>query len=127
MSKKPSIRPTDSELEILTVLWEHEPCTVRCVYEELRQSRDVGYTTVLKLMQIMADKGLVDRDVSQRSHLYITTVSRDDTRSDLLDDLAARAFGGSVQQLAMQVLANHKPSEEELKAIRKLIRKHKDQ
>jgi len=126
MSKKRSSRPTDAELEILNVLWEKEPCTVRCVFEQLQNTQNVGYTTVLKLMQIMTDKNLVTRDVSQRSHLYSTAFSKPDMQKRLLTDLTNRAFGGSVQQLAMQVFANHSLSEEELEAIHKLIQSTKE-
>ena len=126
MGKKISYRPTDAELGILNVLWEKEPCTVRCVFEQLQSTQNTGYTTVLKLMQIMAGKKLVNRDISQRSHLYSAAFSKPDMQRRLLTDLTNRAFGGSVQQLAMQVFANHTLNEEELKAIRKLIKSSKE-
>ena len=126
MSKKRVAKPTDSELEILNVLWEIEPCTVREVHDRLSKSRDVGYTTVLKLMQIMTDKRLVDRDESRRSHVYRAVVSQADTRDHLLADLADRAFGGSVTRLAMQALADGRLNAAELQAIQKLIRDHKE-
>lgn len=120
-----NFRPTDAELEILNVLWELGPSTVRAVHDHLSNNREVGYTTILKLMQIMAEKKIVTRDESQRSHVYHVAATKEETQSDLLADLATRVFGGSYQELAMQALANHTPNEEELRAIEKLIRAQK--
>jgi len=88
-------RPTDSELAILTILWERGPSTVRQVHEALADERDTGYTTTLKLMQIMADKGLVTRNESARTHVYSAMASEEQTQRQLLKDLVDRAFGGS--------------------------------
>jgi len=99
---------------------------VRCVFEQLQSTQNTGYTTVLKLMQIMTGKKLVNRDISQRSHLYSTAFSKPEMQRRLLTDLTNRAFGGSVQQLAMQVFADHTLNEEELEAIRELIKSSKD-
>jgi BlaI family penicillinase repressor len=121
MSKKCLPRPTDAELSILSVLWQHGPSTVRTVHEELSRSQETGYTTVLKLMQIMIEKGLLKRDDSERSHIYEAAVAQEQTQRQLLGDLLERAFSGSAQQLVMQALASKKASPEELSEIRKLI------
>ena len=114
-------RPTDAELEILRVLWEHGPTTVRQVHEALAHTRETGYTTTLKLMQIMAEKGLVTRDESARTHVYEARVSQEHTQRQLLDDLVERAFGGSAAELVLRALSSHKTSNEELLEIRRLI------
>jgi predicted transcriptional regulator len=124
MSTSP--RPTDAELNILRVLWSRGPCTVREVADELNRDRPptssrVGYTTVLKLMQIMTEKGLVLRDESSRSHVYRTKLSEEKTLRQLMQDLLHRAFGGSAQKLVMQALAAKKTSRAELDEIQKLI------
>src|SRR5262245_22619201 len=121
MSQKHLRRPTDAELSILSVLWRRGPSTVRAVHQELSQSQQTGYTTVLKLMQIMAAKGLVRRDEAERSHVYEAAVEQEKTQRQLLGHLLERAFSGSAQQLVMQALATKKASPEELHAIRKLI------
>lgn len=114
-------RPTDAELEILRVLWKHGPTTVRDVHETLAHTRDTGYTTTLKLMQIMADKGLVTRDESARTHIYEARVSQEQTQRQLVNDLVQRAFGGSATELVLRALSSHKTSDRELLEIRKLI------
>jgi BlaI family penicillinase repressor len=116
-----SPRPTDAELAILNVLWAQGACTVRDVHERLSQERDMGYTTVLKLMQIMFDKGLVTRDDSQRSHVYKARQKEQTTQRMLITDLLARAFGGSTEKLVMQALAARKASKDELAEIRRLL------
>ena len=116
-----SPRPTDAELAILNVLWAQGACTVRDVHEQLSQVRDMGYTTVLKLMQIMFDKGLVTRDDSQRSHVYKARQKEQTTQRMLVTDLLARAFGGSTEKLVMQALAAKKASKDELAEIRRLL------
>ena len=113
-------RPTDAELEILRVLWERGPSTVRQVHEAL-VGRDTGYTTTLKLMQIMADKRLVDRDESARTHVYTASMSAAHTQGQLLNDLVDRAFGGSAAALVLRALSTRPTSDEELLEIRKLI------
>jgi len=111
-------RPTDSELAILRVLWQRGPSTVREVNEALSDS---GYTTVLKMLQIMTDKGLVVRDESERAHVYTARHSEQRTQRQLLADLMDRAFGGSPAKLVVQALSGRKASSEELNSIRELL------
>lgn len=114
-------RPTDAELAILRVLWEHGPSTVRQVHEALAVTRETGYTTTLKLMQIMADKGLVTRDESSRTHVYAPAANQELTERQLVKDLMDRAFGGSAKALVLRALSADETSPEELREIRKLI------
>ena len=114
-------RPTDAELAILRVLWRRGPVTVREVHEELNRDGHTGYTTILKLLQIMTEKGLVVRDETQRAHIYETRYSEQKTQRQLLTDLADRAFGGSAAKLVMQALSGRKATSEELGAIRELL------
>lgn len=118
-------RPTDAELAILQVLWDRGPSTVRHVFEALADARETGYTTTLKLMQIMAEKGLVTRDETARTHIYAAKVSRDKTQKRLITDLLDRAFGGSAAALVMQALSTHPTSPEELREIGQLIADYK--
>ena len=111
-------RPTDSELAILRVLWERGPSTVREVQEALSAS---GYTTLLKLLQIMTDKGLVVRDETERAHVYAAALSEQRTQRQLLADLMDRAFGGSPAKLVMQALSGRKATPGDLNAIRELL------
>lgn len=115
------IKPTESELEILQVLWERGLASVREVHEELSKTKDAGYTTTLKLMQIMHEKGLVKRDDSVKTHIYQPAVSREKTQKHLLGKMINTLFGGSTTQLVMQALGNHKASPEELEEIQKMI------
>lgn len=121
MPKKVLPKPTDAELAILRVLWERGPSTVRDVTEALQVERGTGYTTALKLLQIMHDKGLVSRDDSQRTHVYSAVASEDVTQQQLIRDLLDRAFGGSARQLVLQALSSRKASPAELAEIRKLL------
>ena len=114
-------RPTDAELAILRVLWERGPSTVRDVHEELNRDGATGYTTILKLLQIMTEKGLVVRDEAQRAHIYESRYGEQKTQRQLLTDLADRAFGGSAAKLVMQALSGRKATAEELEAIRELL------
>lgn len=115
-------RPTEAELEILGVLWERGPCTVRQVYDALAKARPSGYTTILKLMQIMDSKGLVTRNEKQRAHVYQARAPREQTQRQLLRHLVERAFGGSALKLAQQALASAgKISAEELAEIRHML------
>ena len=114
-------RPTDTELSILRVLWERGASTVREVHETLADTRDTGYTTTLKLMQIMADKGLVKRNETARTHVYSAIAGQEQTQRQLVQDLVDRAFGGSAAQLVLRALSAEGASEAELKEIRKLI------
>lgn len=116
-------RPTQAELEILGALWELGPSSVRGVQQHLAQTRPTGYTTVLKLLQIMAGKGLVVRDESEKSHVYRAAVAREQTQRQLVNDLLERAFGGSASQLIMQAIAARRTSPEEMREIRRLLQK----
>jgi BlaI family transcriptional regulator, penicillinase repressor len=118
---RPRPRPTDSELAILRILWERGPVTVRQVHEALAETRDTGYTTTLKLMQIMADKRLVERDETARTHVYVAAVNEQQTQRQLVKDLVDRAFGGSAAALVLQALNAEGTTPAELKEIRKLI------
>jgi BlaI family transcriptional regulator, penicillinase repressor len=117
---KPVARPTDAELEILSVLWSRGPSTVREVHGELAERR-VGYTTVLKLLQIMAEKGLVARDESERAHVYRARLAQEQTQKQLIGDLVDRAFGGSASRLVLRALSSRKSSPEEIERIRELL------
>ena len=116
------IKPTDSELEILNFLWQHGPGTVRQVHDALAATKDVGYTTTLKLMQIMHDKGLLYRTEHSRSHVYVALLGKEETQQNLLGRLVETAFQGSAAQMVMQALGNHTTSKEELDEIRELIK-----
>ena len=119
--KKPHRKPTDGELAILRVLWTEGPSTVRQVAEAL--GPDTGYTTALKLLQIMTEKGLVRRDERSRTHVYETTYTQDQTERTLVSDLLDRAFGGSAAKLVLQALATNRTSPKELADIKRLIEK----
>jgi len=121
MSKHSLPRPTDAELAILRVLWERGPSTVRQVHDVLSRDRPAVYTTALKLLQIMTDKGLVSRDERDRSHVYQARLSEEQTQRQLVRDLVDRAFGGSASKLVMQALATRRATPEELTEIRRLI------
>src|SRR5437763_6432717 len=122
MSDKPTTpRPTDAELAILRVLWERGPSSVRDVHDALSSEQTTGYTTVLKLLQIMTEKGLVVRDESQRAHIYEARHSEQRTQRQLLTDLMERAFGGSPAKLVMQALSSTKASAEELEKSREVL------
>jgi predicted transcriptional regulator len=121
MAKPRLPRPTDAELAILRVLWAQGPCTVRQVQEALSESRPTVYTTALKLLQIMTDKGLVQRDESQRTHVYRPRLTEEQTQRQLVGDLLDRAFGGSAQKLVLQALSARRASTADLAAIRKLL------
>jgi len=121
MSDRLPPRPTDAELSILRVLWRRGPSTVRDVHEELVRENATGYTTILKLLQIMTEKGLVVRDESERAHVYEAAYSEQRTQRQLLTDLAERAFDGSAAKLVMQALSGRKTSAAELDQIRQLL------
>ena len=120
MDKK-APRPTDAELAILRVIWDRGPSTVREVHEALRGSQESGYTTVLKMLQIMTEKGLVDRDASERAHVYTSRLGEHRTQRQLLRDLVDRAFSGSPGKLVLQALSSSKASPQEMKEIRRLL------
>lgn len=113
--------PTDAELEILNILWEQGPVTVRHVHEQISRTKLTQYTTVLKMLQIMAGKGLVRRDEEQRAHVYQAAKPREWTQRQLAGDLLKRAFGGSARSLVMGALSARKASREELAEIRQLL------
>lgn len=127
MAQPKNVKPTESELEILQVLWSKENATVREVHEELAATKDVGYTTTLKLMQIMHDKGLVSRDDSSKTHIYKAIVSKEKTQKHLLGKMIDNLFAGSPAQLVMQALGNHKTSKDELNEIQNLLNTLKKQ
>ncbi len=119
------LKPTDSELEILQVLWEKGDATVREVHEQLIETKDCGYTTTLKLMQIMFEKGLVLRDDSNRTHVYKPNVSREKTQKQMLNKMVDALFRGSHTQLVMQALGSHTPNRQELEKIQELLDSYK--
>jgi BlaI family penicillinase repressor len=115
------VEPTKSELEILQVLWDKGPSTVRAVNDELLKQKDVNYTTTLKLMQIMADKGILKRDESQMKHIYHVAEEEQKTKDHLLDKFINSVYQGSAGKLVMQLLGNKKASKDELDSIRKML------
>ncbi|GAA4925974.1 BlaI/MecI/CopY family transcriptional regulator [Mucilaginibacter defluvii] len=115
------IKPTESELEILQVMWTKGECTVRDVHDELSKNKDAGYTTTLKLMQIMHEKGLVSRDTSSKTHLYKAAITRQQAQKTALDKFIATVYSGSASDLVMQALGQHKTSKEEIDAIKKYL------
>jgi len=116
-------RPTDAELAILRVLWQRGESTVRQVHDVLSQEREMGYTTVLKMMQIMTEKGLVVRDESERTHVYQAKLTQEQTQQQLVGDLLDKAFGGSASQLVLQALSAKPATADELTQIRQLLDK----
>ncbi len=116
-----SSKPTGAEIAILRVLWARGPATVREVHHELCRTHPTGYTTTLKLLQIMSDKGLVSRDETERAHVYRAISSEEHTQLGLISDLMDKAFGGSAQKLVLRALSTHKSSPEELAEIRRLL------
>ncbi len=121
------IKPTESELEILQILWQKGLATVREVHETMAASKDVGYTTTLKLMQIMHEKGLVKRDDSMRTHVYQAAVNKEKTQRHLLGKMINTLFGGSPTQLVIQALGEHKATPEEIESIQALLNDMKKQ
>ncbi|RZT95860.1 putative transcriptional regulator [Ancylomarina subtilis] len=115
------IKPTEAELEILQILWTYGPSTVRFVNDKLKSERNVGYTTTLKVMQIMTEKGMLDRYKDSRTHIYSALVEEKETKNQLLDKFVSTLFGGSASGMVLQALGNHKCSTEELDEIKKLI------
>lgn len=115
------IKPTEGELEILQVLWQKGKATVREVHEEILKSKEAGYTTTLKLMQIMFDKGLVSRNDTAKTHIYEAIVSKENTQIQFVDKIINGLFQGSSSQLVMQALGHHEVSKEEIDEIQKLL------
>ena len=126
MKKPPAPRPTEAELAILRVLWERGPCTVRQVHDVLAPERESGYTTTLKFMQLMTEKGMLLREEDGRTHLYRAAYPEEATQQRLVADLLDRAFGGSSAKLVIQALAAKPASPEELREIRKILATQKE-
>ncbi len=125
MPRRPSSCPTDVELQILEVLWQHGPRTVRQVHEALAAERDTGYSTTLKMMQVMRDKGLLVRDDSVRPQLYRATQTREQTQLLMLDNLIDKVFRGSAQKLVMQILSANRVRPDELAEMQQLVEEAK--
>lgn len=123
MSTGQSLKPTEAELEILQVLWQNGPSTVRFVHDELSKTKEAGYTTTLKIMQIMAEKGMVEPDKSSRSHVYRALLAEEATQKKLLDRFLDTAFRGSASKLVIQALGSQPASKAELDEIRNLLDK----
>ncbi len=121
MTTNKQIRPTDAELEILNILWARGPATVREIHDTLAATKDAGYTTTLKLMQIMLEKGLLHRDASVKTHVYTAAINREQTQGQLVKRMIDTVFNGSAMQLVMQALGNHKADAAELEEIRQYL------
>jgi BlaI family transcriptional regulator, penicillinase repressor len=121
MEKVKQTKPTESELEILAVLWANENATVRTVHEELTKTKDAGYTTTLKLMQIMHEKGLVTRNTTSKTHIYTPALDKEKTQAQFLNKIITNLFAGSSANMVMQALGGNKTSKEELTQIEELI------
>jgi BlaI family penicillinase repressor len=121
MSVTNNSKPTESELEILQILWEKGTCTVRDVHEVLEKTKDAGYTTTLKLMQIMHEKGLVERDTSAKTHIYKALINQQKTQQHLVNKMINNVFNGSAARLVMQALGNHSASKEEIDSIKNYL------
>ena len=121
MKKKSSPKPTEAELEILQILWDSGPTTVRFVNDKLNLRKEVGYTTTLKIMQIMTEKNLLARDEENKSHIYSAVYKKDETQKVLLDKFLESTFGGSASKLVLQALGNRKTSKKEIEEIRKFL------
>ncbi len=117
------LKPTESEIEILQILWEHGPQNVRFINDKLNEHREVGYTSTLKIMQLMLEKGFLDRDASSRTHIYKAKVNEQKIQGQLLKKFVNTAFRGSAMKMVMSALGNHNPSAEELDEIKDLIKK----
>ena len=113
--------PTEAELEILQILWQIGPSSVRAVNDILNEEREVGYTTTLKIMQIMNDKGLVERDTGQRTHIYHAIAKEKDTQNNLLDSFIEKTYRGSAMRMIMQALGRQEASQQELEELKKII------
>ena len=123
MNDNKNPKPTEAELKILQILWQHGPSSVRFVNDKLNEEKEVGYTTTLKIMQIMADKELVKRNTESRTHIYESLIEEDATQKQLLKKFVDATFRGSAMKLVMQALGNHEASEDELEKIKALIKK----
>jgi BlaI family transcriptional regulator, penicillinase repressor len=121
MEKHTQHKPTESELEILSVLWEKEKATVRTIHEDLAKLKDVGYTTTLKLMQIMHEKGLLERDTSSKIHIYTAAIDKEKTQMQIVNKMINKLFAGSPAEMVLQALGSNKTTNEELLKIENLI------
>ena len=121
------LKPTESELEILQFLWEFGPMTVRELNDQLNKHRRVGYTTSLKMMQIMTEKGLLTRDTAQRSHIYAPALLPEDVQSNMLDHVLKTVFRGDRSKLVLQALGNHEVTPEELSELKAIINKMEEE
>lgn len=121
MATEQNTKPTESEMEILQILWEKGDSTVREVHEILEKNKEVGYTTTLKLMQIMHEKGLVSRDTSSKTHVYRAVANQQKTQQHLVNKMINNVFNGSAARLVMQALGNHSASKEEIDSIKKYL------
>ena len=126
MEPKHSPKPTASELDILRVLWEHGPSTVREVHDVLAKTKDMGYTTVLKLLQIMTAKGMVVRNEDARAHVYEARQPAANTKRQLVSDLMQRAFAGSASDLMLHALSGKKTSQDEIEEIRRMLDEYEE-
>jgi predicted transcriptional regulator len=120
----PHSRPSDAEIDILNILWDRGPLTVRQVHDELEKTKPSGYTSTLKIMQILMEKSLLERDIVDGAHVYRPRIQREQTQREMAEHLVARAFGGSVYQLLVGALNLKRTSDEELNELSKLIRSH---
>ncbi len=124
MNALPKSIPTDSELEVLQILWQHGPQTVRFVNDALNKKREVGYTTTLKIMQIMLDKNLVSREITNRSHVFTATAEESSTQTNIMQQFITNTFRGSASSLVMRLLDSDTTSTEELEKIKAFINQH---
>ena len=122
MNSQPFSKPTDAELEILQVLWQYGASSVRLVNEKLNEKREVGYTTTLKMMQVMHEKNLLMRDTESRSHIYAAAIREEDTQKQMLRQFVNATFRGDAMRLVMQALGNHDATDKELEQIKALIK-----
>lgn len=122
MSENKKYQPTESELEILQILWLHGPSTVKFINEKQNEEKEVGYTTTLKIMQIMAEKNMLAVNKENKQHIYTPALDEDVTKGKLLDGFVKKTFSGSAMKLVVQALGNHKPSKEELQEIKEIIK-----
>lgn len=118
MAKKPTYQPTEAELEILKVIWENEPVSVRAIHEQISADKNVGYTTVLKQIQRLTEKGVLDKEIVDGTHLYRAAVGETDVKQQLVDKVLHAAFDGSALQMMMHALGNQKASAEELQELK---------
>ena len=123
MGKEQTIKATESELEILNILWAQGPASVREVHEKLAETKDTGYTTTLKQMQVMLEKGLLSRDAKSKVHVYTATVNKEQAQGQMVKRMIETMFNGSAMEMVMQALGNHKPSKAEQELIREYLSK----